>query len=561
MQEDAIYFWKESVIMQICSGACSFAASSMIVTFIAINGLVTPYRRIIFGLSMSDMFQSFAIVAGPFLIESDAPTAIWGIGNEWTCQIDGSLFIVGMGATPMYTLFLCVYYVYKLKNRMTDAQFTERMEAKIHVMIIVINIGVCLAALGLKVINPSAIGNSCCPASVPTGCNQNPEVFGECDPKIQPAVKFFLAFGIGVVPVLTLVGIIICMGLILWHELMRERIFGTRGRSKRPKTRSAMELNANDETVGNGRISRVLSTHGKRRQRYLRSSELISYVEESSSFHHASSLVINDEECRTLSIENIDDNNTNADDAESKSLSNDDIQGAKKSTESSAFASTSIVNTATENNPQSPQTNDAVQSTSNTSEPWSNSDGTKVDAFVARNESMGSDNAIQSIAENWSNCGGISVDIFPSSNEMISSSDHHLLARVLEDNEAVPTATPTSATNAPDLETLSRLYKKELLLQICCYVLVFCLTTIPFFTLNLQLVHGITPSKIFLRINALLYPLAGFFNIIVYTRWNVASWRRKHPECSRIRAFYLVLKAGGDLPSEDTEVEEREDAS
>eukprot|EP00553_Chaetoceros_curvisetus_P000631 CAMPEP_0204621594 /NCGR_PEP_ID=MMETSP0717-20131115/7251_1 /ASSEMBLY_ACC=CAM_ASM_000666 /TAXON_ID=230516 /ORGANISM="Chaetoceros curvisetus" /LENGTH=224 /DNA_ID=CAMNT_0051636033 /DNA_START=96 /DNA_END=770 /DNA_ORIENTATION=+ len=52
-----------------------------------------------------------------------------------------------------------------------------------------------------------------------------------------------------------------------------------------------------------------------------------------------------------------------------------------------------------------------------------------------------------------------------------------------------------------------------------------------------------------LRVNSILYPLAGFFNIIIYTRWNVRSWRRSHPECSWLRAFWLVLKAGGNLPN------------
>ncbi len=102
-----------------------------------------------------------------------------------------------------------------------------------------------------------------------------------------------------------------------------------------------------------------------------------------------------------------------------------------------------------------------------------------------------------------------------------------------------------------DVETLSRLYKRELLTQACCYVLVFFLTNIPCLTMSLQVINGIPPSKIVLRANTMLYPLAGFFNIIVYTRWNVASYRRKHPECSRCRAFCLVLRAGGDLPRQD----------
>ncbi len=558
MSEDAIRVWKEIMIFQICSGSCSFAASSLIVTFIAINGLVTPYRRIIFGLSVSDMFQSFAILAGPFLIQSDTPMAIWGIGNMSTCHFDGFLYYAGLTATPMYTVFLCVYYVYKLKNRMSDAQFTQRMEKKVHAAIIMTTVGLCLTALGMKVINPSALGNSCGPASMPTGCNQNPELYGECDPNIQQGVKFFLAFGIGVVPAITLVGIIICMGLIFWHMLMRERIFGTRG-NKRP-TRTA-EQSSNVEMEGN--VLSFSSSRSKRRKRYLRSSELASYDEESSSSRDESSLFIV-EERQTHHIGNIDHNIDDDDDnAVSKNLTSDDSHGVSNR-ESSTYASISV-NAASSNTPQLPRIQDAAPSLSKVSGDCSNGGGISVNAFSST-ASIGPNNnndaAVQNtskVSENWSNCGGISVDIFPSE-DFISSVDNQLLVKIFDNDIAPPVTTTPHTTNA-DLETLSRLYKKELLLQVCCYVLVFCLTTMPYIILCIKLLNGTEPSKNLLRTSATLYPLAGFFNIIVYTRWNVTSWRRKHPECSRLRAFYLVLKAGGDLPSEGTEVEEGESAS
>eukprot|EP00553_Chaetoceros_curvisetus_P001335 CAMPEP_0204622506 /NCGR_PEP_ID=MMETSP0717-20131115/8152_1 /ASSEMBLY_ACC=CAM_ASM_000666 /TAXON_ID=230516 /ORGANISM="Chaetoceros curvisetus" /LENGTH=90 /DNA_ID=CAMNT_0051637237 /DNA_START=872 /DNA_END=1141 /DNA_ORIENTATION=- len=46
------------------------------------------------------------------------------------------------------------------------------------------------------------------------------------------------------------------------------------------------------------------------------------------------------------------------------------------------------------------------------------------------------------------------------------------------------------------------------------------------------------------------FPLGGFLNILVYTRPKVASLRRTHPECSRIRGFWMVLHAGGEIPDE-----------
>ena len=43
-------------------------------------------------------------------------------------------------------------------------------------------------------------------------------------------------------------------------------------------------------------------------------------------------------------------------------------------------------------------------------------------------------------------------------------------------------------------------------------------------------------------------PLGGFFNILVYTRPKVSTVRRHRPEYWWFQAFWLVVKAGGDMP-------------
>ena len=42
------------------------------------------------------------------------------------------------------------------------------------------------------------------------------------------------------------------------------------------------------------------------------------------------------------------------------------------------------------------------------------------------------------------------------------------------------------------------------------------------------------------------YPLQGFFNVLIYTYPHVVSYRRNRPECSWFRAFWEVVKTGGD---------------
>ncbi len=404
------------------------------------------------------MLQSFALLAGPFLASSDFPQALWSIGNEHTCRLDGFLYLLGMTAVPMYTVFLCVYYLCKLKNRMTDAQFCQRIEKKVHAFIVVINLGVYLLAWILDVINPSFLGNYCGPASMPTGCVRDPATYGECE-RGGPAVMYFLVFSFALVPVSSLCAIIVCIGLIFWHTLMRERVFGF-----------GLRYNT-----------------------------------------HASTSSTNDDCHANTSSTNDDCIHEN--DTIEEIVSGVGVQVAENA------------NSRDNSGVRMQQRNRYLRST--TSTPTRTSGGAAQPV------------ALSSAGQNMSNAAGANINICPSSD---GDTQNNYLR-------------PSDST---DVKTLSRLYKKELVAQVCCYIMFFCLVHLPFFIL---LIKGSNPNQIShtsLRAIAILYPLAGLFNIIVYTRWNVRSWKRSHPECSWLLAFWLVLKAGGDLPGNNEDEDEDE---
>ncbi len=332
MSESLSQFWKAVVVTQICTGSVSFIASLVIVTFLAKNGLSDPYRRIVFGLSISDILKSVGMVAGPFLNRTDVPQALWAIGNPRSCQLTGFLFMVGATAVPMYTLSLCIYYVCKCKIKMTDDQFAHRVEKKIHAIVILLNVGLHLTAFVIGTIKSSAFGNMCLTAAFPTGCRQNPEIYGECDPGSEETAEVFTFIYNICIPVVCIVGIIVCLAMIFWNVVLSERI-----------------------------------------------------------------------------------------------------------------------------------------------------------------------------------CG--------------HPSGH-------------------------DSEAISRLYKRELVTQGFLYVSVFLLSSIPYMTTNLIYLSGSEPSRNLYRTSAILYPLGGLFNIFIYSRLSVENFHRRHPQCSRVQAFWLVLKAGGGIPSD-----------
>ncbi len=407
----------------------------------------SPYRRLIFGLSISDMLQSFSLVTGPFMVRSDVPQALWGLGNAGTCNINGFLFHIGMTAVPMYTLCLCVYYVCKIKSKMNDAQFATIIEKKMHIFIIVTNLSLYLAAMGMGIVNPGVMGNICTTAAYPTGCRQNPEKFGECDPFIADASTIYILIN-ATIPFLCLLGILGCMAILFWHVLMMDRMFG--------RARETQGRSGSREENGDAIITTPVETLSATPSRGSR--------EESQS---------------TISI-----------DAVSFPIP------MKKSTES--FGQNIFI--------------------------YSSSD---------------EENCL-SASNSQASANGPNDDIHENSR---SNSEY------VQTAQASSTLESQDQTNR-DPETISRLYKKELLTQACGYVAIFCTTVFIFTAFNIILISGVSPGKKLLLATSVLYPLGGFLNIIVYTRPSVSSFLRKCPECSRFQAFWLVLKAGGEVPDD-----------
>lgn len=230
--------WKLISTCMISTSCMSFVASTIVAIMVGrstttgADGLTkstllsSPYHRIIFGISVSDIFQSFALLSGPFAVPAYVPQALWAVGNNTTCKMNGFTFYIGVACTPMYTFFFCYFCLCKVKKGMTDEAFSQNVEWKLHSFIIISNMCVCMAALVTKTFNSSVLGQFCTFAAVPAGCRQNPYIFGECDEtSAKSAVLFTLILGF-VIFFSSLVGIIVCMFQICWYVMItRKRIF------------------------------------------------------------------------------------------------------------------------------------------------------------------------------------------------------------------------------------------------------------------------------------------------------------------------------------------------
>ena len=196
------------------------------------------------------MLQSFALLTGPFAVPSSVPQALWAVGSTHTCTANGFLFSLGSMSTPMYTLFLCVYSYFKIRKNMSDQEFTRKIEWKLHALIIIISLSVCISALVMRALNSATIGNFCLVSAVPAGCRQNPEVFGECDKTVLWNVTVFSYLTIFGIPFVCLAGIVGSMISICKHVIVtRNRVYQGRGQTEPLGSSSSSAQNSNDHHI------------------------------------------------------------------------------------------------------------------------------------------------------------------------------------------------------------------------------------------------------------------------------------------------------------------------
>jgi len=224
--------WKVNVSVMVSTSSLSFIALTIVAIMVArsrikaSDGSVSrslihsPYHRIVFGLCISNLLLSLSLLTGPLSTPKSVPQAFWSIGSDLTCKMNGIGVNLGVISTPLYTLFVAYYCLCKVKSSMTDAEFSSRIEWKLHTLIVIANLAACFAVLFTKSLNSNASGSFCTIAAVPAGCRQRPQIFGECE---EPVAKYsaILNFVIFIGMSLScLTGITICMMKICWYAMV-----------------------------------------------------------------------------------------------------------------------------------------------------------------------------------------------------------------------------------------------------------------------------------------------------------------------------------------------------
>jgi len=162
------------------------------------KALSIPYHRILFGLSIVNIIASVALSAGSLPAPKDAMFLKYNFGNRSTCDTQGSLFLVGATAEPLYQCSLQLYYLCKIKYEMKAVDIQRKLEPFLHFIPILIGITVAIVSLVTESIN--ATSSWCYIESYPHGCRDNTDTVCTRGKGIlwkrivAGAIPFFLSF-------------------------------------------------------------------------------------------------------------------------------------------------------------------------------------------------------------------------------------------------------------------------------------------------------------------------------------------------------------------------------
>lgn len=123
--------------------------------------VASPYSRLIVSLSISDVMQSLAMLLGPFVPPKGTMQSPWAIGNTSSCEAFGIMMYAGNLAYPLYIFAISIYFYCRLTKQMTEEEFHNKVERKIHYLISTFVAITSLAALFTRSINTIPSGSLC----------------------------------------------------------------------------------------------------------------------------------------------------------------------------------------------------------------------------------------------------------------------------------------------------------------------------------------------------------------------------------------------------------------
>lgn len=153
---------QEAVIafLPILPSMLSIAGSICIMRLVHRKKYRSPFRRLLFGMSVYDLFGSTFVTLQSFLVDKATSRRLYAVGNKATCNLLGWGFQATCG-TFLYFGALSTYYLMVVRFGIKDDYFARRIEPFIHAFIILFSIITAFVGLGNSMYGEQEIGAGC----------------------------------------------------------------------------------------------------------------------------------------------------------------------------------------------------------------------------------------------------------------------------------------------------------------------------------------------------------------------------------------------------------------
>lgn len=129
---------------------------------LACRSRLSSYKRILIGLSISDILLNLATITGPLLVPHES-SIILNRANETqaTCNLSGVLIQMALLSNSFYTCFLSVYFLCTIRLSWSTGKFARVLEPAVHGFIVMFVATTAAVSLGMNVFQKSRVGFHC----------------------------------------------------------------------------------------------------------------------------------------------------------------------------------------------------------------------------------------------------------------------------------------------------------------------------------------------------------------------------------------------------------------
>lgn len=161
-------------ILQKVSCSLSVAGSLMIISQVTRSSFnrSKPQQRLVLGLSISDVSTSLVWIFTPLLMPSESG-AVWAIGNQTTCNIQGFIVTLFNASAILYMCALQLQYLLTIKYGWTESRI-RTVEPYMHGVPWCLGLAAAITQLSLKLFNPADW--DCWIAPFPSDCTSSHQV-------------------------------------------------------------------------------------------------------------------------------------------------------------------------------------------------------------------------------------------------------------------------------------------------------------------------------------------------------------------------------------------------